>query len=467
MGFLKVRGGGLGVFAFFFLCLVALGFGGAPTGYYASAEGQTGTTLRSALTSIISSGHSALSYDTARDAMFETIDDANNDNMIQGAYSGTIANIECRTGCVLTANSAGFDTEHSWPQSQFNSNLPMQSDLHHIFPSLMCVNGDRGSLPFNEPTSGINEGCVPDGSFAGTLDGSTVYEVRLADRGNTARAMMYMIVRYWNSNAFDPGFGPQDVTQAQIDLYLKWHGEDPPDAREQTRNDRIYSAQGNRNPFIDRPEFAAQIWGGATPTPTPTATPTGTPTPTPTPPPGGGTPWINEIHYDNEGIDADEGIEVAGPAGTDLAGWQLVAYNSSNHIVYLTIDLSGVLPDQSNGFGTIWFPFATLQNGSPDAVVLLNGSTVVQFLSYEGEYTAVGGPADGLTSIDIGVEESSTTLVGESLQLTGGCGSAYADFSWASPMAHTRGLPNTGQTFCATPTPTPSPNAARHWRQYR
>jgi len=159
--------------------------------------------------------------------------------------------------------------------------------------------------------------------------------------------------------------------------------------------------------------------------------------------------FINEIHYDNDSFDTGEAIEIAGPAGTDLTGWSLVLYNGSNGTAYDTTLLSGAIPDQNNGFGTvaISYPSNGIQNGSPDGVALVdNNGAVVQFLSYEGSFTAVGGPADGLTSTDIGVAEPGSTPVGFSLQLTG-TGSVYEDFSWAEPADDNFGEVNTGQTF--------------------
>lgn len=160
--------------------------------------------------------------------------------------------------------------------------------------------------------------------------------------------------------------------------------------------------------------------------------------------------FINEIHYDNTGTDSGEAIEVAGPAGTDLTGWTVVLYNGSTGMQYgSTTNLAGTLPDQQGGLGTAFvsYPSNGLQNGSPDGIALVDpASTVVQFLSYEGSFTASGGPADGMTSADIGVSESSGTAVGDSLQLTG-TGSAYADFTWATAQPNTFGAVNTGQTF--------------------
>jgi predicted extracellular nuclease len=158
---------------------------------------------------------------------------------------------------------------------------------------------------------------------------------------------------------------------------------------------------------------------------------------------------INEFHYDNDGADTGEFIEIAGPAGTDLTGWSIVLYNGSNGSNYNTTNLSSTIPDQSNGFGTVVVNYPTngIQNGAPDGIALVDDSNnVVQFLSYEGSFTAVGGPADGMTSTDIGVIESSSTPVGFSLQLTG-TGTMSEDFSWNSPADDTPGAVNDGQSF--------------------
>ena len=168
--------------------------------------------------------------------------------------------------------------------------------------------------------------------------------------------------------------------------------------------------------------------------------------------------FINEIHYDNAGGDTGEAIEVAGPAGTNLTGWSIVLYNGSGGAVYGTINLSGTIPNQEAGFGTLSFSQAGIQNGSPDGLALVDaGSTVIEFLSYEGTFAAVGGPANGMTSTDIGVSEPSSTPVGESLQLTG-AGSMGGDFNWAPPQAHSFGEVNVGQSFTPPPPP-PSPTA--------
>ncbi|MFQ5490582.1 MAG: endonuclease/exonuclease/phosphatase family protein, partial [Phycisphaerae bacterium] len=165
---------------------------------------------------------------------------------------------------------------------------------------------------------------------------------------------------------------------------------------------------------------------------------------------GGGVgtdPWINELHYDNSGSDTGEFVEIAGPAGLDLNGWQVVGYNGNNGSSYNTITLSGTIPDQAGCTGTLAFNFSSMQNGAPDGLALVDPSnTAIEFLSYEGVMTAGNGPASGMTSVDIGVAESGSTPVGFSLQLAG-TGAQPSAFVWQPASQNTSGQPNTGQVL--------------------
>ncbi|MEQ3661945.1 MAG: hypothetical protein ACJAYP_000626 [Flavobacterium sp.] len=129
--------------------------------------------------------------------------------------------------------------------------------------------------------------------------------------------------------------------------------------------------------------------------------------------------YINELHYDNVGGDVGEFFEVAGPAGTDLSLYTVTLYNGSGNASYATYPLSGLIDNEGAGVGAIHVALAVngFQNGSPDGIALSKtGSTDVQFLSYEGVMTAVGGPAAGLTSADILVSEDGTNAIGTSLE---------------------------------------------------
>ncbi len=157
--------------------------------------------------------------------------------------------------------------------------------------------------------------------------------------------------------------------------------------------------------------------------------------------------FINELHYDNGGTDAGEAVEVAGQAGTDLSGWSIELYNGNGGALYSTINLGGSIPDLCSGFGVVSMAQAGIQNGAPDGLALIdNMGAVIQFLSYEGSFTATSGAASGMTSVDIGVSENGGTAIGQSLQLTG-TGTFAEDFTWVNPTDDSFGDCNTGQTF--------------------
>jgi deoxyribonuclease I len=146
--------------------------------------------------------------------------------------------------------------EHLWPQSFFKKKLPMVSDLHHLYPSFSKPNHTRGHFPF---------GPVQNPSYrtvAGSQFGGSTFEPHDEAKGNVARALLYFIIRYHN----DPIFHNADRDRfwnERINQYFEWHKNDPPDNWEKARNDRIERYQGNRNPFIDHPQFVEQI--GTTP----------------------------------------------------------------------------------------------------------------------------------------------------------------------------------------------------------
>ncbi|RFF29967.1 Ig-like domain-containing protein [Wenzhouxiangella sediminis] len=163
--------------------------------------------------------------------------------------------------------------------------------------------------------------------------------------------------------------------------------------------------------------------------------------------------WINEFHYDNDGADVGEFVEVvvADSVGTAPASIEVVLYNGSNGTSYGTHTLDTFTATPVSGFTIYDKAISGIQNGGPDGIALVEGGALVQFLSYEGSFTATDGPASGATSTDIGVSEGGGTAVGQSLQL-GGSGSGYGDFTWSAPAAETPGAVNNGQTL-SVPTP--------------
>jgi len=177
--------------------------------------------------------------------------------------------------------------------------------------------------------------------------------------------------------------------------------------------------------------------------------------------------FINEIHYDNLNTDQDEAIEVVATGGEDLTQYSIELYNGSGGALYDTDAIpagSTVSCGANVKIAVVTYPSNGIQNGdtagtTPDGIALIGpGPSVIQFLSYEGSFVAVGGTASGVGSTNIGVSEPGDTPVGQSLQL-GGNGTGYLDFSWNSPATATMGTCNNGQTFGAPVDNPPTVNA--------
>ena len=159
------------------------------------------------------------------------------------------------------------------------------------------------------------------------------------------------------------------------------------------------------------------------------------------------TPFISEIHYDNNGSDTGEFVEVQIPAGSSSAGLSVVLYNAAGSTPGQVYDTDAVpvltAPADSPAVAVIDYPVDGIQNGSPDGIALVGAAGVIEFLSYEGTFTASNGPASGMSSADIGVAETGTGAVGLSLSKTRDAGGTYV---WNGPAANTRGALNSPLT---------------------
>lgn len=213
-----------------------------PGDRWAPVEGLSGTALEEALRGMIS-GHTALSYDDARDEIFSSIDVVN--GVIECIYTGRTTRPDG------TRTPGDFNTEHSWPQSDGADVAPRRSDLHHLFPADATANSRRGNLDFGD-TACAGSSCKWNGggSELGPPPGGggDVFEVRMAYRGDIARAHFYFAVRYGLS-----------ISRSEETVLRRWNDEDPPSERERARNDAIEAIQHNRNPFVDRPDFVDRI----------------------------------------------------------------------------------------------------------------------------------------------------------------------------------------------------------------
>lgn len=216
-----------------------------PDTQYASTQNLWDSELKEALLALISN-QTVLTYTPARDRMFETIDDPAGNDTIECVYSGRRIHAATR----LQAQSQSFNTEHTWPQSKFNSEEPMQSDLHHLFPTDSAANTARSNLPFAPVISNITYSV--GGSKAGfSPNGVPAFEPRDVHKGDAARAMFYFVLRYGNRGSF--------LDQLQ-EIYLRsWYALDPVSQKERDRNNAIDLFQHNRNPFVDHPEFLQRI----------------------------------------------------------------------------------------------------------------------------------------------------------------------------------------------------------------
>ena len=165
--------------------------------------------------------------------------------------------------------------------------------------------------------------------------------------------------------------------------------------------------------------------------------------------------FINEFHYDDSTAAGDTGerIEVVATAGETLSAYRVYLYNGSTPTAAITYD-NDLVPAGSlvtcGGqvrIATLTYATNGIQNGSNDGMALVDPSgQVVQFISYEGQIKASGGPASGLTSTNLSVSETGSDAAGKSLRLAGN-GSTYANFTWQAPATATFGACNTGQTF--------------------
>ncbi len=241
-----------------------------PAHYYNAANGLTGNPLKLALHNIIKD-HTTVSYGQLWNAFWST--DNKGNGVVWDMYSDRPNGTPPYTyylGTDQCGNYNGegdcYNREHSWPQSWFNEQTTPRSDLHHIFPTDGWVNNKRANYPFGEVRSA--SWTSQNGSKLGTCKTSgysgTVFEPIDEYKGDFARALMYMSVRYHGE---DGSWGSSDMTNKAeikdwaINMLMRWNEQDPVSQKEIDRNNAIYDDyQHNRNPFIDHPEYARMIW---------------------------------------------------------------------------------------------------------------------------------------------------------------------------------------------------------------
>jgi endonuclease I/chitodextrinase len=254
----------------------------APAGYYNSANGLSGAALKTELSSIITNGHVDKGYSGLWTA-YKTTDidkDYENDGSILDIYSekpvGTDPyNYTPGTNQCGTYSTEGncYNREHIVPQSLFNQASPMVADIHFIRATDGKVNGMRSNYPFGKV--GSASFTSQNGSKLGTSASSgysgTVFEPIDEFKGDVARMIFYFVTRYQSKlSTFSSGnmLGSSTFPGLQtweLNVLLAWHNQDPVSQAEIKRNNASYTFQGNRNPFIDNPNYVNLIWGSQQP----------------------------------------------------------------------------------------------------------------------------------------------------------------------------------------------------------
>ncbi|MDD3479344.1 MAG: endonuclease [Paludibacteraceae bacterium] len=246
-------------------------FAAPPASYYTNANGKTSDALRLALQDIID-GHTVVSYDNLN--MLYIASDSHPDGSLWDMYSTCAWQHNQKKCGNYKVVCDCYNKEHSIPQSWFSSKSPMVSDAFHVYPTDGKVNGQRSAFPFGECTGGTTLtsdalGRLGTSTFAGFS--GKVFEPVDDYKGDFARTYFYMATRYANQcESWGNHFSTANngLTAYSVDLFLKWHRQDPVSEKERVRNDAIYGInnttgykQGNRNPFIDYPCLAEYIWG--------------------------------------------------------------------------------------------------------------------------------------------------------------------------------------------------------------
>ncbi len=239
------------------ICMLA-----QPTGYYNGTEGKDGEDLKAELNDIIS-GHISYSYFYSKEIFkLSDADPGNSSNLILVYTGRSHPNSDYGTG------GNQINREHVWAKSHggFADIQPMDGDVHNLKPADASVNQDKSNKDFDN-------GGTQHPEATGCYFTDYTWEARDEVKGDIARIIFYMSTRYEGED----GEMDLEVVDAintyplpehgKLSTLLEWNMQDPPDQFEMNRNNVIYSYQKNRNPFIDDPNYANLIWGGASASP--------------------------------------------------------------------------------------------------------------------------------------------------------------------------------------------------------
>ena len=261
------------------------GGSGTYTGtYYDNITSQSGYSLKTELYNLIKD-HSAQGYsalwtfyeNSSLDTYFENdgtiLDIYSEQPNSSDSYNYTKVTNQCGS---YSGEGGCYNREHTFPKSWFGGKVePMNSDVHHIYATDGFVNSKRSGFPYGEvaTASFISTNNSKLGSATASLGYSgTVFEPIDEFKGDLARAYFYMATRYenvissWQNNssygdAILDGSSNRVFETWQLNMLRRWNTNDPVSQKEIDRNEAAFSHQGNRNPFVDHPEYVDNIWG--------------------------------------------------------------------------------------------------------------------------------------------------------------------------------------------------------------
>lgn len=230
-----------------------------PADYYQNAQGLVGAGLEAALHQRIK-GHRVLSYGSSGTAAALRVLDAmpGNSSQVRLLYWGT-----GRSGSKYGGSVGDWNHEHCWPQAYGVDGGAGKADVHNLRPCDVQANGERANLFYAEIANG-----EPADRSPLCVKTSTAWMPRPEEKGDLARAMFYMAVRYEGGES-TPDLELSDTPNAGANRFgrlsdlLRWHREDPVDDEERRRNHLVYTDyQYNRNPFVDDPDYAEMLFRG-------------------------------------------------------------------------------------------------------------------------------------------------------------------------------------------------------------
>ncbi len=266
--------------------------------YYASVNTQDGATLRATLHAAIDD-HTRFPYSSAETDTWDVLEEADEDptnssNVLTIYKNGSIAK--------FGGGNGPYNREHTWPSSlgfpdQEDGMGPSYpyTDCHHLRLADPTYNSDRGSRAFGNCNAGCSErttevnngngggsGVYPGNSnwVTGSDGGTGTWEAWGHRKGDVARSILYMDLRYEGGNHGTTGYPEPNLEltdntaliqgsgtntsgtayMGRLTVLLEWHAADPPDGDEMARNEVVYGYQGNRNPFVDHPEWVSCIY---------------------------------------------------------------------------------------------------------------------------------------------------------------------------------------------------------------